>query len=269
MCSNTTPFEAEIDPKCYTWISDQTKDYFRQVVCPMVFASICGIGILGNFIVISVIWLKKLTTTVFNMLVVNLAITDLMVLSLTLPLFAHNWMTGIWMFGDIACRSAQYAFNVTANASIYMVVLMAALRYVSVTRPLLEKLYITSGNVKISVCLIWIMSTIICIPTLTLFEAKEYDIDNETSVHCVIYDDNQEFAHSVYYIVISFAFPIILLIVFYTGLVIELWSTGYQKKHDTVNRRVTKICVAIVMTFIVCWLPFRVIDTLFVSRRYQ
>jgi allatostatin receptor len=71
-----------------------------------------------------------------NLLIVNLALADLLFIVFCVPFTALDYALLFWPFGEVWCKIVQYLVIVTANASIYTLVLMSLDRYLIVVHPL-------------------------------------------------------------------------------------------------------------------------------------
>ena len=65
-----------------------------------------------------------------NLLILNLAVADLLFISVCVPATASDYILMFWPFGLTWCRTVQYIIYVTAYVSIYTLVLMAGDRSV-------------------------------------------------------------------------------------------------------------------------------------------
>ena len=50
------------------------------------------------------------------------------------PLTAYQFATSNWPFGDFACRLMHYVVNIIAYVTVYTLVLVAMLRYMTIVR---------------------------------------------------------------------------------------------------------------------------------------
>jgi len=118
-------------------------EYFEYVlnsiIVPTLFSTISlvgvlGNGVLGNVLVIYVIVTRVRMRTNTNLLLLNVAVGDLAFVVLVPPMTAYQFATAKWPFGDFACRLMHYVVNVIAYVTVYTLVLVAALRYMTIVR---------------------------------------------------------------------------------------------------------------------------------------
>jgi len=102
------------------------------IVVPTLFNLISLVGVLGNALVIYVIVTRAPMRTNTNLLLLNVAVGDLVFVLTVPPLTAYQFATSNWPFGDFACRLMHYVVNVIAYVTVYTLVLVAALRYMTI-----------------------------------------------------------------------------------------------------------------------------------------
>ena len=93
-------------------------DYFTfflyEVTVPILYGIVTVLGIIGNSLVIYVIFSKERMRTVTNLLLLNLAVADLSFVVVIPPSTAYVFAADRWPFGDVPCRLMHYLVNVTA-----------------------------------------------------------------------------------------------------------------------------------------------------------
>lgn len=114
---------------CICWI------YFSFKV-PVIFGIIAIVGFFGNALVVTVVVANSRMRSTTNLLIVNLALADLLFIVFCVPFTASDYALLFWPFGEVWCKIVQYLVIVTANASIYTLVLMSLDRYLIVVHPL-------------------------------------------------------------------------------------------------------------------------------------
>ncbi|KAH9524528.1 Neuropeptide FF receptor 2 [Bulinus truncatus] len=82
-------------------------------------------GIVGNILVVAVVVTTPCMHTVTNLFISNLAIADVMVAIVCIPLtFLDNISKG-WPFGSFLCKVTPYIQGVSVNATAYLLVAIA------------------------------------------------------------------------------------------------------------------------------------------------
>lgn len=145
--------------------------------------------VVGNIFVIAAVVLERNLHSVANYLIASLAVADLMVAALVMPLAAVNEVSTRWFLGREAC-DAFISFDVLCcTASILHLVAISMDRYWAVTRAD----YIhnrPARRIFIMIGLSWAISTVISIPPL--FGWKSPDSDPDSTGVCIISQVNEK-----------------------------------------------------------------------------
>jgi len=140
-------------------------------------------AIVGNAFVIAAIVLERNLHSVANYLIASLAVADLLVAALVMPLAAVNEISSRWFFGAMACDAFVSFDVICCTASILHLVAISVDRYWAVTRVD----YIHNRPVRrifAMIALSWAISTVISIPPL--FGWKTPDNDPDVTGVCLI-----------------------------------------------------------------------------------
>lgn len=88
-----------------------------QVISVFLVLTICGIGIIGNVMVVLVVLTTRDMRTPTNCYLVSLAVADLMVLLAAGLPNVSNSLTGTWIYGFAGCLGITYFQYLGINAS--------------------------------------------------------------------------------------------------------------------------------------------------------
>lgn len=88
-----------------------------QVISVFLVLTICGIGIIGNVMVVLVVLTTRDMRTPTNCYLVSLAVADLMVLVAAGLPNVSNSLTGTWIYGFAGCLGITYFQYLGINAS--------------------------------------------------------------------------------------------------------------------------------------------------------
>ena len=223
------------------------------------------IGISGNSIVIYVVLRNRHMQNVTNILIANLAIADIGLCMFSLPIQLYYQITDQWIFGDALCRVIFAAFAVPMYGSVLTILLIAYDRYWLIVYPLKERM-----SVRVAIMLIIvtsILSVMLAVPVICFTYLQPID-HMDISIHrkyCVEEWPNQQSRKAYSIITFSFQFCLPLIV---TG---SLYSKIYHRlQHRPSSRRTAvdrkqktnKILLAIVILFVICWLPWNVFTLL-------
>lgn len=162
--------------------------------------------IAGNVFVIAAILLEKSLRGVSNYLIMSLAVTDLMVAILVMPISVVNEVSPDWNLGSVIC-DMWISFDVLCcTASILHLVAIAFDRYWAVSN--ID--YIRrrcARQIGIMVLTVWVVAVTISIPPL--FGWKD-DNDPNKKKQCMI---SQDLGYTIFSTLGAFYFPLILMLV--------------------------------------------------------
>ncbi|XP_063042602.1 leukotriene B4 receptor 1 [Engraulis encrasicolus] len=220
------------------------------------------VGFPGNLFVVWSVLCRVRRRSVTCLLVLNLAAADALVL-LTAPLFLHFLTSGLhgWAFGAAVCKCVHYLCAVNMYASIYLITLMSADRWLATSRPFVSQRLRTKRALLCIVLALWVMAFILALPmpfyrsNLQLFRHK-----NISSFFCVLYHWGSPGHASFQYLcetLLGFLLPFCLIACCYSSVFRRLRTAMFQRKG-----RGSCLILAILGAFIVFWLPYHIVNML-------
>lgn len=164
---------------------------------------------IGNMLVcLSVCLVRKLRRAP-NFLLVSLAVSDLCVSLLVMPLALHYELAGAWRLGATICNM-WVAFDVTCcTASILNLCMISVDRYLAITKPLTYGVRRRSRRTYVSIGLTWLMSALVSVPPLLILGNEHGD---ENMPLC---DVSQNFGYQLYATLSSFYIPMLVMVMMY------------------------------------------------------
>ncbi|XP_058495522.1 trace amine-associated receptor 13c-like [Solea solea] len=112
---------------------------------------------LNLLVVISISHFRQLHTPT-NLLLLSLAIADLLVGLLVMPVEMVRITETCWLMGELMCALSEISSFTLTSASVGNMVLISIDRYVAICNPLQYTSKVTRGRVEVSVCLCWAFS---------------------------------------------------------------------------------------------------------------
>ncbi|XP_013771883.1 5-hydroxytryptamine receptor 2A-like [Limulus polyphemus] len=181
--------------------------------------------VLGNVLVIAAILLEKNLHTVGNYLVLSLALTDLTVACLVMPLGAVYEVRQEWVFGLILCDVWTSCDVLCCTASILHLLAIAVDRYWAVTN--VDYIHQRSFlHIGIMILLVWTVSGIVSFGPVLGWKDPEYK--ERILIHkiCLV---SQDIGYQVFATFASFYIPLVLVLCLY-------WRI-YQEARKRIRRR--------------------------------
>ena len=114
---------------------------------------------LNLLVIISISHFRQLHTPT-NALLLSLAVSDLVVGLLVMPIEGLRYMETCWLLGRLMCALTPLISYCLLSASVGNMVLISIDRYLAICDPLLYSSKITLNRVKISICVCWACSII-------------------------------------------------------------------------------------------------------------
>ncbi|KAL9885482.1 allatostatin A receptor 1 isoform 1-T2 [Glossina fuscipes fuscipes] len=253
-------FEYEYDDD--TWPLER----IISAIVPIFFGIIGFAGLLGNALVILVVMVNQQMRSTTNLLIINLAVSDILFVIFCVPFTATDYMLPEWPFGDPWCKYVQYMIVVTCHCSVYTLVLMSFDRFLAVVHPVTSMSLRTERNASMAIIMAWVLIVTTAIPVALAHSVRYYHYRGRHYTACVFSSDNQMWSHlgfQLSFFLSSYVAPLTLICFLYIGMLARLWKSAPGCKPSAESRkgkrRVTRMVVVVVLAFAICWLPIHII----------
>ncbi|XP_059468791.1 5-hydroxytryptamine receptor 1-like [Neocloeon triangulifer] len=164
--------------------------------------------IVGNILVCVAVCLVRKLRRPCNYLLVSLAVSDLCVAILVMPVALLYEILGHWSFGPVIC-DLWVSFDVlSCTASILNLCMISVDRYYAITKPLEYGVKRTPKRMIVCVSLVWLGAACISLPPLLIL-GNEHGKDGNACSVC------QNFGYQIYATLGSFYIPLTVMIVVY------------------------------------------------------
>ncbi|EDO32805.1 predicted protein, partial [Nematostella vectensis] len=121
-------------------------------------------GLIGNLSLCAMIYKTRQLQTVSNFLVINLSISDLFRIILSLTISTSVLAKRSWIAGDIFCQVNGFYTLFFLSSSLLSVTLITLNRYYLVVKPNKAKTVFSKRNAKVMVIFLWCLSLLSAIP---------------------------------------------------------------------------------------------------------
>lgn len=237
---------------------------------PVYMFVICVLGILGNVFVLLVFCLHKKTCSVAEIYLGNLAAADLLLTS-CLPFWAINVASGFdWQFGSLMCRLVNTGIKMNMYCSVYFLVMVSADRYLALVFALTYGRMRRPWYAKLSCLTVWILGIILSVPTFNFREVK-YMSEYSVTACILIYPNHRvELTCDILFVVLGFILPV-TVISYCTCKIIQALHWQVMDRFNAVNkeRKATVLVLAVLLAFLLCWIPFHLVTILDILRRIE
>ena len=240
--------------------SDKLIFRIYQVFVPTLFAGIILCGLLGNGLVIYVILSRKNLQTVTNLLLLNLALSDVAFLLICGSFSVAHYVLTEWPLGLALCRLIQYFQYVSCYVTVYTLVAVSVVRYISVVHGPHTRFVSRKKNIIILIIVMWLVLLVAKIPILLVHEVAE----NPTTrrIECII--SAKVYGQNLFatFFAFAYALPLVVMGTLYVMISHHLRSRSAQPTspghQEDRHNHVTKVGTVLVCTFAICWLPLHI-----------
>ncbi|XP_033494307.1 type-1 angiotensin II receptor [Epinephelus fuscoguttatus] len=238
---------------------------FIFTLVPIVYSCIFVIGIVGNSMVVAVIYCYMKLKTVANIFVLNLAVSDLTFL-ITLPMWATSTAIGYhWPFGGFLCKACAGLVTFNLYTSIFFLTALSMDRYLAIVHPMRSRRFRTVVYARITCVVIWLFAFVLTVPTAMTRDLHK--ITNYTTVCGILHPNIEDalrlkellLAISLMKSLLGFLVPFIIIITCYCLIGRALLGKRHiQKSSRSRDDEVLRMLAAALLAFFLCWMPHQV-----------
>ncbi|XP_070533905.1 melanopsin-A-like [Ptychodera flava] len=249
-----------------------------QIGGSFLFALMIILALLGNACVCCVIYYSSSPELqlITSLLLVNLAISDLLIGSLGMPLCLISLTSGHWVLGKALCEITGFLGLMFSMASTLTVACISIDRYCAIVHPLDYLNRMTPLRAKTMMAFIWICPGICALMPLVgvgryRFEPAEF--------HCTV-DWEQNHAFSLVVFLAGYALPLFVMLYCYYHMFCAARSQARRidvmpQGEDGIRRRqphirsdhikAVRILCLVIGIFILSWTPYAVLQVCQIS----
>lgn len=223
---------------------------------------------LENTFVLSVFCLHKSSCTVAEIYLGNLAVADL-ILACGLPFWAITIANNFdWLFGEALCRVVNTMLYMNLYSSICFLMLVSIDRYLALVKTMSMGRMRGVRWAKLYSLVIWGCTLLLSSPMLAFRTMQEYNSEGHNVTACVIIypSSSWEVFTNILLNSVGFLLPL-SVITFCTVQIMQVLRNNEMQKFKEIQteRKATLLVLAVLLLFVVCWLPFQIstfLDTL-------
>lgn len=227
---------------------------YEAIGTALLLSLITLITIVGNVLVILSVFTYKPLRIVQNFFIVSLAVADLTVAILVLPLNVAYYIRGRWDFGIHVCKMWLTSDVMCCTASILHLCVIALDRYWAITDPINYAQKRNVERVLILIAGVWILSFVISSPPLLGW--NDWPTNFHSNTPCEL---TSERGYVIYSALGSFFLPLVIMTIVYIEIFVATRRRLRERaqaatkmnalmKNQASNAAVTKMTVATVAT---------------------
>lgn len=264
----------------------------RFIIVMSIYSTIFLVGVIGNVLTIFGLlkWVRSKTPTLSFIL--NMAIIDLVLLLICVPLKLAETFKLTHDIGLVRCKLLYYFRDFTFVCSIFTMCVISFERYYAICHPLEVQYKCTKKRTRIIIVTIWIVSAVFAVPTIFAMKSytSVYDILDEQTCRQNFSKDIYLQLFCIYYLGILFLLPLLIMLYTYGCSCVALKKSANRSKvlqnigaistisfdgpnnsekegHNYQGRiKVIKMLIIILITFTFCWGPSLILRVLVIYK---
>ncbi|CAF1678395.1 unnamed protein product, partial [Adineta ricciae] len=212
---------------------------------PALFLSFFSIiGIVGNLLVCVAIVTERRLQNRTNWFLFSLALADMFISGLVIPLAVVKEFTGYWVLGPVLCDFWIFLDVCSSTSSIMHIVVISLDRYLAINDPLNTRHRQQKCKILLLIILIWTIAILLSSPMIVLgaINPNNIIIDRQCSIY------NRFFV--IYGSVVSFVIPLIIVIVTYVLTVRLLKEQIKQCQTQVAQEQLTRAASLVAKPFL-------------------
>ncbi|XP_020299533.1 gonadotropin-releasing hormone II receptor isoform X3 [Pseudomyrmex gracilis] len=256
-----------------TELPDNLRFNDGHLVTIITYSILMAISAAGNItVLITTLIKKRKSKSRITTLVMHLAIADLLVTFLMMPLEIAWAATVSWEAGDAMCRIMAFFRTFGLYLSSFIIICISIDRYYAVMRPLQVLDVYKRG--KIMLMIAWMSSVLCSLPQMLVFHVEKHP--NFTCfTQCVTFNTfpsyMPEVSYNLFSMVAMYCLPLVVIFYTYTSIFLEICRRSQENGEGKLRRssigflnrarvRTLKMTITIIVVFIVCWTPYYVMS---------
>ncbi|KAM7344156.1 CCHamide-2 receptor [Cochliomyia hominivorax] len=252
----------------------------ETIFITILFLLIFIVGVLGNGTLVIIFFRHRSMRNIPNTYILSLALADLLVIIVCVPLAILVYTTDSWTFGKSMCQVTEFFKDVSIGVSVFTLTALSGERYCAIVNPL-RKLQ-TKPLTVITAAMIWLLSITFATPSLVMSDLQHILIDEKTNLTIIICTPfgKQRNNSEIYarYVVVTKAFvyyllPLFIIAVLYLMMAQRLHVSAREMPGETLSmqsrsqvrarRYVARMVVAFVVVFFICFFPYHLFELWF------
>jgi len=243
----------------------------RIVIESGIFLLIAIVIIVGNTATLYIVYKNRHLRTVPNLFIVSLAISDLGIAFLSMPICLTVLAVSHWPFSDAACQYNGFIAIMMAAASIQSMAWTSVNRYFRVVKPHKYRQYFTMKLTSIYIAAFWIFSALATPPYLI---SGERMIFHPGKYLCFPQMDTTWYMSLALTLYIGLPSGISFYCYLQVFQTVKKHNKQLAKSRASNNNlsveeiKITRTLFVVMLVYMTCWTPVLIIDIIDTSRGY-
>ncbi|XP_052274024.1 QRFP-like peptide receptor [Dreissena polymorpha] len=287
------PFDIDVCSYYIMFHSDLTQTPANGIILIILYIMVAVLALLGNLLVIWTVWINSHMHTVTNYYIVNLAVSDLLVAAIVMPLKLLEYTAPCrWHIfrSDGLCSVVYYLLPVFVFASVLTLAAISIERYYAIVHPLSAMKVNSKSRTKKILAVTWILPFIVAGPFMfstsypfTIYSdtgsiSRETCNDRFDEIDLAIHGDTTRIGEfrKFYFLFLFFAIYIVpsaVIMITCVKIAVSLVNPimgddsfdirkDANRRQEENKRKVARMVIVIALTFIVSWTPFYLVSVI-------
>ncbi|XP_071136704.1 high-affinity lysophosphatidic acid receptor-like [Mytilus edulis] len=163
-------------------------------------------GFLGNAVVCFIVYRKPQMRSAINLLLASMALSDIVMSVVCVPLPLITIIHGRWIFGDVVCKIQAFLVEYLTSVAILILFIMSGDRYMIIVK---RRDKLTAKFAKILILLVWTIPLVTSLPpAVGLSDYKLFS--DHTQCSLAVTNKTYDISFLAIKFTLSFVFPILL-----------------------------------------------------------
>ncbi|XP_077383317.1 C-C chemokine receptor type 5-like [Festucalex cinctus] len=223
---------------------------FNRVFIIILYSLVIILGFIGNVLVVCVLVKYRNQTTLTDVCLFNLALSDLLFI-ITLPLYTHYMMVKEWTHGDLLCHFSSGSHTAGFFCSVFFMIVMTVDRYLVIMHDAKVVKYRTVRTGVTLTVVVWLLSFCVSLPSFIFTRVTQqppglgcsYEPQNGAWLAYAILSNT----------ILGLVIPLLVMVLCYSRIIPVLMRIKSAKKQ-----RIVKLIISIVVIFFLLWAPFNI-----------
>ncbi|UXI16501.1 myosin [Sarcoptes scabiei] len=201
------------------------------------------LGTIGNSLIIYIVAHYSRMRTLSNVFLASLAIADLLLVCVCIPIKFIQLITYTWTFGVFMCKAIHYVQSVSAYCSVLTLTTISVERYYAIIHPVRCRVTFSMRHIRKMICVTWILAAIMASPTIGIYMLERIGHEFESDhFWCVKIDSDwatvpdlrqkwfeARVVFEIYQILTILVLPTLVMIFTYASVCIHLWTVLHHR----------------------------------------
>lgn len=250
------------------WLKFVPPHPMSHYILGLLYTVIMVFGCTGNSLVIFMYFKSKALQTPANTLIINLAISDFIMLAKASIFIYNSYYLGPAL-GKLGCQICGFLGGLTGTVSIMTLAAISLDRYYVIVRPLKVAVKTTKQRAKIWIGLIWICGfSFSIVPVLDLGYSRYVSEGYLTSCSFdYLSNDDKDKQFILVFFMVAWCIPFTIILYCYIKILMAVWMTteivtsrvGQQEEKRKTDIRLGYMVIGALMLWLVSWTPYAVV----------